>query len=78
MMVLPREIKAEAPTAKVRRNKNDKLWIVPEVLPPGFFAPQKSRKSGVIFGCWVRIPYLCHPKARTSGRVYGAARGFFN
>lgn len=44
MMVQSCEIKAEAPTAKVRRNKNDKLWIVPEVLPPGFLHPKKQKK----------------------------------
>lgn len=43
MMVLPCEIKSEALTARAQRNKNDKLWIVPEVLPPGFFA-QKTKK----------------------------------
>jgi hypothetical protein len=74
MMVLPCEIKAEAPTAKVRRNKNDKLWIVPEVLPPGFLHP-KSKKT-VLFlaaghGCFI----FAIQKARTGGSVYGVARG---
>lgn len=74
MMVLPCEIKAEAPTAKVRRNKNDKLWIVPEVLPPGFFL-RKKQKSCMIFGCFGSDALSLPPESKNERHVYEVARG---